>query len=497
MTQRPSTVWTLVVTSLAAFMVSLDNLVVTTALPKIRADLGAGLEGLEWTVNAYTLPFAVLLLTGAALGDRLGRRRVFLGGLAVFTAGSAAAALAPSIGALIAARAIQGVGAAFVLPLTLTLLAAAVPENRRGAALGIWGAMTGLAVAVGPLIGGAVTEGASWQWIFWVNVPVGIVALPIGLRALAESRAPGSRLDLSGAALVSAGLFGIVFGLVRGESHGWTSTPVLSALVFGVLGVAAFVAWELRVARQGGAPMLPMSLFRIRGFAAVNVTALLFSLGMFGSIFLLAQALQNVYGYSPLQAGVRTLPWTAMPLLIAPLAGPVSDRIGGRPLLVSGLVLNAAGLAWMAAVLSTGMSYAALVGPFVLSGVGMALFFVPIATVALGVVPNQFQGIASGANNALRELGGVLGIAVLSSVFSARGGYDSPASFIDGTRPAMWLGVIALGMAILAALCIPRNSGRTASATTEHVTGDSIGAGADTVALGAADGRGAIPAAAS
>jgi MFS family permease len=240
-----------------------------------------------------------------------------------------------------------------------------------------------------------------------------------------------------------------------------------------------------------------MSLFRIRGFAAVNVTALLFSLGMFGSIFLLAQALQNVYGYSPLQAGVRTLPWTAMPLLIAPLAGPVSDRIGGRPLLVSGLVLNAAGLAWMAAVLSTGMSYAALVGPFVLSGVGMALFFVPIATVALGVVPNQFQGIASGANNALRELGGVLGIAVLSSVFSARGGYDSPASFIDGTRPAMWLGVIALGMAILAALCIPRNSGRTASATTEHVTGDSIGAGADTVALGAADGRGAIPAAAS
>jgi EmrB/QacA subfamily drug resistance transporter len=497
MTQRPSTVWTLVVTSLAAFMVSLDNLVVTTALPKIRADLGAGLEGLEWTVNAYTLPFAVLLLTGAALGDRLGRRRVFLGGLAVFTAGSAAAALAPSIGALIAARAIQGVGAAFVLPLTLTLLAAAVPENRRGAALGIWGAMTGLAVAVGPLIGGAVTEGASWQWIFWVNVPVGIVALPIGLRALAESRAPGSRLDLSGAALVSAGLFGIVFGLVRGESHGWTSIPVLSALVFGVLGVAAFVAWELRVARQGGAPMLPMSLFRIRGFAAVNVTALLFSLGMFGSIFLLAQALQNVYGYSPLQAGVRTLPWTAMPLLIAPLAGPVSDRIGGRPLLVSGLVLNAAGLAWMAAVLSTGMSYAALVGPFVLSGVGMALFFVPIATVALGVVPNQFQGIASGANNALRELGGVLGIAVLSSVFSARGGYDSPASFIDGTRPAMWLGVIALGMAILAALCIPRNSGRTASATTEHVTGDSIGAGADTVALGAADGRGAIPAAAS
>ncbi|CAO5243852.1 DHA2 family efflux MFS transporter permease subunit [Frankia sp. AgKG'84/4] len=464
MTRRPNTVWTLVVTSLAAFMVSLDNLVVTTALPQIRADLGAGLEGLEWTVNAYTLPFAVLLLTGAALGDRLGRRQVFLGGLVVFTLGSAGSALAPSIGVLIAARAVQGVGAAFVLPLTMTLIAAAVPPERRGMALGIWGAMTGLAVAVGPLIGGAVTEGASWQWIFWVNVPVGLIAVPIGLRALAESRVVSARLDLVGAGLVSAGLFGVTFGLVRGEGHGWTSGSVLAALGLGALGVAAFVAWEQRVARRGGAPMLPMSLFRNRGFTAVSLTALLFSVGMFGSIFLLAQSLQNVYGYSPLEAGVRTLPWTAMPLLIAPLAGPVSDRIGGRPLLIAGLALNATGLAWMATVLSTHMSYAALVGPFVISGIGMALFFVPIATVALGVVPGRWQGIASGANNALRELGGVLGIAVLSSVFAGRGGYDTPASFIDGTKPAVWLGAISLVMALLAALAIPRRSGLAAEA---------------------------------
>ncbi|WP_261563202.1 DHA2 family efflux MFS transporter permease subunit [Frankia tisae] len=472
MPRRPSTAWTIVVTSLAAFMVSLDNLVVTTALPQIRDDLGAGLEGLEWTVNAYTLPFAVLLLTGAALGDRLGRRRVFLAGLAVFTLGSAGAALAPSIEALIAARAVQGVGAAFVLPLTLTLLAAAVPEERRGAALGIWGAMTGLAVAVGPLIGGAVTEGASWQWIFWVNVPVGLVALPVGLRALAESRGRSARLDFAGAALISAGLFGVAFGLVRGEGHGWTSTSVLAALVLGGLGIGAFVAWELRVARRGAAPMLPMSLFRVPGFAAVNATALLFSLGMFGSIFLLAQALQNVYGYSPLQAGVRTLPWTAMPLLIAPLAGPVSDRIGGRPLLLGGLVLNAAGLAWMALVLTTHTAYAALIGPFILSGVGMALFFVPIATVALGVVPATMQGIASGTNNALRELGGVLGIAVLSSVFAARGGYDTPAAFIDGTRPALWLGVIAIVLALLCALAIPRRGGLAATADTSPSAAD-------------------------
>ncbi len=468
MTRRPSTAWMLVVTSLAVFMVSLDNLVVTTALPQIRTDLGAGLEGLEWTVNAYTLPFAVLLLTGAALGDRLGRRRVFLGGLAVFTAGSAAAALAPSIEALIAARAVQGVGAAFVLPLTLTLLASAVPPERRGAALGIWGAMTGLAVAVGPLIGGAITEGVSWQWIFWVNVPVGLIALPIGLRALAESRVSTSRLDLTGVALISAGLFGIVFGLLRGEGHGWTSTPVLTSIIAGAIGVAAFVAWELRVARAGGAPMLPMALFRIRGFAAVNATALLFSMGMFGSIFLLAQALQNVYGYSPLEAGIRTLPWTAMPLLIAPIAGPVSDRIGGRPLLLAGLALNAIGLAWMGLVLSDHMSYGALVGPFVISGIGMALFFVPVATVALGVVPELFQGLASGTNNALRELGGVLGIAVLSSVFAARGGYDSPASFIDGTRPAVLLGAIAVAMALLSAIALPRRGAQPTSSVDDQ-----------------------------
>ncbi len=473
MPRRPSTAWTIVVTSLAAFMVSLDNLVVTTALPQIREDLGAGLESLEWTVNAYTLPFAVLLHTGAALGDRLGRRRVFLAGLAVFTLGSSGAALAPSIGVLITARAVQGVGAALVLPLTLTLLAAAVPEERRGGALGIWGAMTGLAVAVGPLIGGAVTEGASWQWIFWVNVPVGLVALPVGLRALTESRGRTTRPDLTGAALISPALLDVTFGLVRGEGHGWTSTSVLGALVLGGLGIGAFVAWELRVARRGAAPMLPMGLFRVPGFAAVNATALLFSMGMFGSIFLLAQTLQNVYGYSPLQAGVRTLPWTAMPLLIAPLAGPVSDRIGGRPLLLGGLVLNAAGLAWMALVLTTHTAYAALIGPFVLSGIGMALFFVPIATVTLGVVPAAMQGIASGTNNALHELGGVLGIAVLSSVFAARGGYDTPAAFIDGTRPALWLGVIAVVLALLCILAIPRRGGlAAATAYTSSNTAD-------------------------
>nr|WP_322747090.1 MULTISPECIES: DHA2 family efflux MFS transporter permease subunit [unclassified Frankia] len=467
-TQRTRIIWTFVVTSLAAFMVSLDNLVVTFALPQIRADLGAGLEGLEWTVNAYTLPFAVMLLIGAALGDRLGRRRIFVTGLTIFTLGSAAAALAPSIGILIAARAVQGLGAAFILPLTLTILSAAVPAQRRGAALGVWGAVSGLAVAVGPLVGGAITQGAAWQWIFWVNVPVGIIAIPMALRRLAETHGASTRLDLPGVALASAGLFGLTLGLVRGEGHGWTSAPVLASLLLGAAGVTAFVAWELRVAARGGQPMLPMSLFRGRGFAAVNITALLFSVGMFGSIFLLAQALQSVFGYSPLEAGLRTLPWTAMPLLVAPLAGPLSDRIGGRPLLVTGLFLQAAGLAWIAANMTTTMTYDTLIPAFTLSGIGMALFFVPIASVALGSVRPDQEGLASGTNNAIREFGGVLGVAVLASVFASRGGYDNPQTFVDGTVPALWAGVAALTAGALAGLAIPGRRAIPATAETAN-----------------------------
>src|SRR5580704_9620557 len=263
MTSKSRMIWAFAVTSTALFMASLDNLVVTTALPSIRDHLHAGLEGLQWTVNAYTLTFAVLLLTGATLGERYGRRRVFTAGLALFTAGSAAAALAPGIGALIAARAVQGVGAAMLVPLTLTLLSAAVPPQRRGMALGIWGAVGGLAIALGPLVGGAVVEGASWQWIFWLNVPIGVALLPFAMTKLAESHGPATRLDLPGLTLASLGLLGIVLGVARGNDHGWTSATVLPPIVIGALLVAAFIAWELR-ARE---PMLPLHLFRSRGFA--------------------------------------------------------------------------------------------------------------------------------------------------------------------------------------------------------------------------------------
>jgi EmrB/QacA subfamily drug resistance transporter len=391
MSAKAAMLWTFVVTSVAIFMVSLDNLVVTTALPVIKADLGASLQGLEWTVNAYTLTFAVLLLTGAALGDRFGRKRMFLVGLALFTAGSAAAALAPSIEWLIASRALQGVGGAIVTPLTLTILSAAVSPKRRGMALGIWGGVSGLAVALGPVVGGAIVDGLSWQWIFWLNVPIGIALLPVAFLRLTESKGENRALDLTGLALASVGLFGIVWGLVRGNAHGWTSLGVAGPIAAGVLLLGAFVLWE----RRAKAPMVPLRFFRSRAFSAANVTSLLMSFGMFGSIFLLAQFFQVVQGYTPLQAGIRTLPWTAMPIIVAPIAGLLSDRIGARPLLVAGMVLMAGGLAWMAAVTSPTVAYGALVPAFVMAGVGMSLYFAPVANLVLSTV--RSTRLATGA----------------------------------------------------------------------------------------------------
>ncbi len=451
------TMWTFAITSIALFMTTLDNLVVTMALPTIQRDLHASISGLEWTVNAYTLTFAVLLLMGAALGDRFGRKRMFLIGIVIFTAGSAAAALAPTIGWLIAARAVQGVGGAIVTPLTLTLLTQAVPPERRGLALGAWGGISGLGVALGPLVGGAVVQGISWQWIFWLNVPLGLLVLPMGFARLRESRGPSLRLDLPGVAIVTAGAFGIVWGLVRANQQGWTSPEIVASLVTGVLLLGAFVAWELRTS----APMLPMRFFENRTFATANGASLLMFFGMFGSIFLLSQYLQTVQGYSPLQAGVRTLPWTGMPMIVAPIAGALTDRIGGKPFLVAGLALQAIALAWMAAVLSPTVPYIDLVAPFAMAGIGMGLFFAPVATVIMGSVRLIEAGQASGANNAIRELGGVLGVAVLASIFAHAGGYGSAALFTDGILPALWVGSAVVAVGFLVALAMP---GRTAAA---------------------------------
>ncbi len=448
---RGTVVWALIVTSVAGFMASLDNLVVTTALPSIRKDLGGALEDLEWTVSAYTLTFAVLLMFGAALGDRFGRRRMFIGGLAVFSAASAAAALAPGMSELIAARAVQGVGAAIMMPLTLTLLSAAVPAARRGMAFGIWGAVNGLAVAAGPLIGGTLTEHLSWHWIFWLNVPIGLLLIPFARLRLNESRGPNPRIDIPGTALVSAGLFGIVYALVRGNADGWGSPLILASLVAGALLMVGFVGYELRAAN----PMLPMRLFRIRAFTAINTASMLMFLGMFGSVFLLSQFFQGVQGYSPIEAGVRMLPWTAMPMVVAPIAGAVSDRIGGRPVIALGLVFQAVGLAYFALIISTTVSYAAQIPPLVISGVGMAMFFAPSSNVVMGSVTPEEQGIASGANNAMREVGGALGVAVMAAVFSANGSYLSGQSFVNGLTPALWTGSGAIAVGAAAAMLIP------------------------------------------
>ncbi|MEU8519801.1 MFS transporter [Streptomyces sp. NBC_01216] len=456
--RRGSVAWALVITGAAGFMAALDNLVVTTALPSIREDLGGALDDLEWTVSAYTLTFAVLLMFGAALGDRFGRRRLFLVGLSVFTGASAAAALAPGIDALIAARAVQGVGAAIMMPLTLTLLTAAVPAARRGMAFGVWGAVNGLAVASGPLIGGSLTEHISWQWIFWVNVPLGLALLPLARLRLAESFGTGARLDAPGTLLASGGIFGLVYGLIRGPIDGWTSATVLTGLIAGVALLAGFVRHGVRAR----APMLPMRLFRSRAFSGINAASLLMFLGMFGSIFLLSQYMQGVLGYSPTEAGLRMLPWTGMPMIVAPIAGYLSDKVGGRPVATTGLAFQALGLAWFATVVTTDAAYAVQLPALITSGVGMALYFAPAANLVMSSVLPSEQGIASGANNALREVGGALGVALMSSIFAAQGGYGSAQQFVDGLRPALWVGAGMIALGAVATLFIPgrRTAGR-------------------------------------
>jgi EmrB/QacA subfamily drug resistance transporter len=457
--------WVLGIVSTALFMVVLDNLVVSVALPTIHRDLGASIQSLEWTVNAYVLSYAVLLLTGAALGDRFGRKRMFLIGMALFTAASAAAALAPSTSLLVAARAIQGGGAAVVTPLTLTLLAEAFPAEKRGMAIGVWSGISGIAVALGPLVGGAVVQGISWHWIFWINVPIGIGVIPIAARVLSESRGPYGTLDLPGLAFGSGGAFGVVFGLVRAQSLGWGSATVLGSLIGGAVLLASFVAWELR-ARE---PMLPMAFFAKRSFAVTSVVSLSMYFGMFGSIFFLSQYMQNVLGNTPLQAGLKLLVWTGASMVVAPLAGVFSERFGSRPFMFAGLTLQAGALAWLASMISTHLAYSHMLVPFAMAGAGMALVFAPSANAVLSSVRPAQAGQASGANTAIREVGGVLGVAVLASVFTGSGGYSSPQAFVAGLRPALWVGVavLALGATVVAALPF-----RTRPAADEHYGAD-------------------------
>ncbi|MFW6721458.1 MFS transporter [Streptomyces sp. MAR4 CNY-716] len=429
----PARVWaTLVLASLGAFLASLDVVVVSTALPTLQADLNASLSDLEWTVNGYNLAFACLMLTGAALGDRFGRRTMYVAGVVVFTLSSLACALADSSGTLIAARVVQGVGAAVVLPLTLTLISDAFPREKRGMAIGVWGGITGLGVAAGPVLGGLIIEGMSWQWIFWINLPVGVVVTVLTLALLKDSRGGRPQLDLIGLVLVAASLLALVWAPVRAPAAGWDSGEVIGALALGTVLMAVFIAWQ----RRTRYPMLPLEYFGRRGFSTANGVILFVFFSLIGSLFMIAQMFQVGLGHDPLDAGLRILVWTAMPMLVAPAAGALSDRIGNKPFMVAGPLLQAAGLLWLALVAEPDVSYASLVAPLVVAGIGIGMVFPTVANAVVAAVPVHDSGVAAGTNNTLREAGGVFGVAVLSAVFAAHGGYGSRADFMDGFRAA-------------------------------------------------------------
>jgi EmrB/QacA subfamily drug resistance transporter len=460
---KRSTNWVLVLTGIGSLMAALDTLVVSTALSTIRLDLHASVEQLEWTVNAYNLSFAVLLITGAALGDRFGRRKLYAAGMALFAAASAASALAPDVGWLIAARAVQGAGSALIMPLGLALLSAAFPPEKRGAAIGIFSAITGLAVASGPLVGGAIVEGLAWQWIFWINVPIGLISIPFVLRKIDESFGSDTGLDIRGLTLITAGTLAIVWGLVRGNQAGWDSVEVIASLIVGALLVVAFVAWE----RRAHEPMLPMRFFRDRAFSAGNAAIFLTFAALFGAVFFYAQLLQTALGYGPLGTGLRLLPWTATFMTVAPIAGALADRIGERPLMVTGLSLQAAGMAWLALIAEPGMAYSQMLAPFIVAGVGVSMAIPAAQNSVVGSIGIDAIGKAAGANSMMRELGGVFGIAVVVAVFGAAGSYASPASFVDGFGPA--IGVTA-GLSLAGAIVGLALPGRRREATAPALT---------------------------
>jgi EmrB/QacA subfamily drug resistance transporter len=442
--QHPRLGWILGLTSTAYFMVVLDALVVITALPAMGRDLHVGLSSLQWTVNAYGIAFAAGIITAAALGDRLGRRKIFIFGLGLFTVASAACALAPNASELIAARTVQGLGGAIVLPLSLTILTTAFPAERRGMIVGIYGGLAGLAVAVGPVVGGAVTEGLDWHWIFWINLPICAAALLLSLRLLPESFGPPARLDLPGVALVSAGAVAIVWGLVRANEVGWGSAEIVGTLTVGAALLASFIVWESRAAE----PMLPLRMLRIRAFAAGNATTFLMSGSIFAAAFFVFQYFQLARGYSPLETGVRLLPWLATPMFVSPVAGALSDRIGRRHVMAAGLLLQTIAFGWIA-LNASGASYLEFVLVLLVAGIGISMALPTVPTAVLSSVAPDEMGKASGISNMMQRFGAVFAIAIGSSVFAAYGGLGTPTSVTDGFKPAL---AVCAGLSLLATI---------------------------------------------
>jgi EmrB/QacA subfamily drug resistance transporter len=453
MSERSNPTWVLALTSAAAFMIALDALVVTTALTVIRLDLDASIEGLEWVVNGYNLSFAVLLPTGAALGDRFGRRRLFATGLVLFVAASIGCALSGTVGWLIGARVVQGAGAALVMPLAMALLSVAFPGATRAKALGIFSSLTGLALIAGPVIGGAIAQGIAWRWIFWINLPIGLIAIPLILLRIRESaaQAPPRELDLRGLVLVTGAACGLVCGLMRANRVGWSSPETIATLAAGLILTLGFIAWE----RRANAPMMPMRFFRARAFASGNAASLLFYAAMYGTLFLLPQFLQSAQGHGPLGAGLRLLPWTATLFVVAPIAGALVNRIGERALIVGGLLLQAAGMAWVALIVAPALPDAALAVPLMIAGAGVSMAMPAAQNAVFGAVAPSEIGKASGMFNMLRFLGGAFGVAILVAGFAATGSLASPAAFGAGFTTAIEIAAVLSLAAAVAAMWLP------------------------------------------
>ena len=465
MTHKPANShlgWVMALTSTAYFMVVLDSVVVITALPRMQRDLHVSLASLQWTLNAYGIAFAAGIITAAALGDRFGRRKVFTVGLALFTLASIACALAPSLSALIVARTAQGLGGAVVLPLSLTILTAAFPIERRGMIVGIYGGLAGLAVAMGPIVGGAVTQSIDWHWIFWINVPIGVVAVLLGVRLLPESYGAPERLDLVGVGLVTAGVVSLVWALSRASDVGWSSAEVVGTLIAGAALLGGFVVWEGSVPE----PMVPLRLFAARDFAVGNVTTFLMSGAIFAGGLLVTEEFQLARHYSPVGAGLHLLPFFATPMLVSPVAGALSDRIGRRPIIVVGLSLLTAGFVWVAWRGSLRASWIELVVALLIAGVGISMALPTVPTAVLSAVPEQDMGKASGINYMAQRFGAVFGVAIGSTVFATYGGLASPAAVTAGFKPALWACAVFAGLAALTGLAM--SARRKPAAEVEH-----------------------------
>ncbi len=443
--------WVLVLTAIASFMAALDTMVVTTALGRIRLDLGASMEALEWTANAYNLSFAVLLLTGAALGDRYGRRRMFAAGLGLFVVASAGCALSGTIGWLIAARALQGAGAALLMPLAMALLSNAFPREERARALGLFSGITGLALIAGPVVGGGVAEGLAWQWIFWINVPIGLAIMPLVLRRIPESAGTDAALDIPGLALVTGAALALVWGLMRGNGAGWASTEVVGALAAGCLLTAGFVIWE----RQAGQPMVPLRFFRVPAFSSAIAASFFFYAAMYGVLFFIPQFLQTAQGHGPLAAGLRLLPWTATLFVFAPIGGNLAGRLGERPLVVIGLLMQALGMAWLAVIATPAAAYAGLVLPMIIAGAGVSMAMPAAQNAIMSSVAPPEIGKASGTFNMVRFLGGAFGIAVLVAVFAGSGSVATAEDFSVGFRQVLAISALLSFLGAVAGLQLP------------------------------------------